>query len=154
MRTGKVEHRSALSLPVVVALVLVVVCMAWGHAIAAQGHDPKVIEEKAIPILHGILDGIFEGDYGKYTKEFSETLRKSSDRESFLQLQSNLRKHAGKFKSVEYIGYYEQQGFIITLFKAHFSKVKDDVLVNLVLDGHVDPKVTGVWFDAPALRPK
>lgn len=149
------EHtRGYVVLRAIVVLVPLLACMGSLYGHAAQALDPKLIEEQAIPILHGIIDAINEGDYKKYTKDFSDSLRKSSDHESFLQLQSNLRKHAGKFRSVEYIGFYVQEGFVITLFKAHFSKIKDDVLVNLVLDRHADPKITGLWFDAPALRPK
>jgi len=98
------------------------------------------------------MEGVTEGDYEKYTKDFSDTMRKSTDRESFLQLQSNLRKTLGKFQSMEYLGFYVQEKQLIALFKARFSKEKDDVLVNLVLDGHKAPKVTGLWFDAPSLR--
>jgi hypothetical protein len=137
-----------------VFLVPLVASIAAVHGHAAQGPDPKQVEHQAIPIMKGIIDGIAEGDYQTYTKDFSDTMRKSADRESFLQLQSNLSKHAGTFKSFKYIGFYVQEGFVITLFKARFSKEKDDVLVNLVLDGRTEPKVTGLWFDAPSLRGK
>ncbi len=119
---------------------------------AAKAPDPALVETQATEIVRNIVQGITEGDYQKYTRDFSDAMRKSSDHESFLQLQSNLRKHVGKFKSMAYIGFYSQEGFLITLFKARFSKEKDDVLVNLVLDRHKDPKVTGLWFEAPSLR--
>ena len=116
--------------------------------------DAKAIEHRAISSMQSIIEGIIEGDYHKYVKDFSDTMRKATDREKFLQMQSNLRRKVGKFKSFKYIGFYVQEGFVITLFKARFSKEKDDVLVNLVLDRQTEPKVTGLWFDAPSLRTK
>ena len=54
---------------------------------------------------------------------------------------------------MEYLGSYKQLGQIITLFKGHFSKEKDDVLIKLVLEPHDGEfKVTGLWFDAPSLE--
>ncbi len=132
--------------------VSVMACALLPLSAAAKGPDSILIETQSTAIVRSIMQGITEGDYQKYTKDFSAAMQKSSDHESFLQLQSNLRKHVGKFKSIEYIGFYVQEGFFITLFKARFSKEKDDVLVNLVLDRHKDPKVTGLWFDAPSLR--
>ena len=45
-------------------------------------------------------------------------MKKAQSRETFLDLQKRLQKKLGKFKSMEYLGYYEQYGKIITLFKA------------------------------------
>lgn len=133
-------------------VVFVMACALLPMSTMAKGADSLLIETRATAIIRDIMEGITQGDFQKYTKDFSDAMRKSADHESFLQLQSKLRKHVGKFKSIEYIGFYGQEGLLFTLFKARFSKEKDDVLVNLVLDRHKDPKVTGLWFDAPSLR--
>ena len=53
---------------------------------------------------------------------------------------------------MEYFGLYVQRGNTITLFKARFSREKDDVLIKLVLEGvEQELRVTGLWFDSPSL---
>ena len=80
-------------------------------------------------------------------------MKQSQTRENFLDLQRSLQKAVGKFQSLEYLGFYSQYGNLITLFKARFSKDKDDVLIRLVMEGYGDDsKITGLWFDSPALE--
>ena len=53
---------------------------------------------------------------------------------------------------MEYLGFYEQYGKIITLFKARFTKEKEDVLIKLVFDSKErEPLIDGLWFDSPSL---
>jgi len=111
------------------------------------------IKDQSTLALERIMQAISEGDYGLYTRDFSKQMKDSQDRESFLQLQSNLQRSLGKFKSMEFLGFYVQYGGTITLFKARFSKEKEDVLIRLVLDRKKSPAhITGLWFDSPALE--
>jgi hypothetical protein len=135
------------------AAVLMLALCAPAPATPADPVAPDRIQVYATEIIQGILQGLAEGDFEKYAIDFDETLRKTVNRETFLQVQKNLRTKVGKFKSIDFLGFYVQEGQAIALFKARFSKEKDDVLVTLVLDPRKSaPKVTGVWFDAPALR--
>jgi hypothetical protein len=125
---------------------------AWGETADMSGHADQV-KEQATAALEGIIQAIYQGDYALYTHDFSKQMKDSQDRESFLQLQSNLQRGLGKFKSMEYLGFYSQYGGAVTLFKARFSKEKEDVLIRLVLDRKKSPpKITGLWFDSPALE--
>jgi hypothetical protein len=138
---------------VLALLMLAAALIQTGSAFSAEKQDPERIQGYATDISQGIIQGIAEGDFDKYATDFSEAMRKAVNRETFLLLQKNLQKKVGKFQSMEYLGSYVQEGDIITLFKARFSKTKDDVLVKLVLDHHKPaPRVTGLWFDAPSLR--
>jgi hypothetical protein len=115
--------------------------------------DPQQIKARSTAFIEEIIRGISQGDYGLYSGHFSKRMKESQTRESFLDLQRNLQKAIGKFQSLEYLGFYSQYGNLITLFKARFSKGKDDVLVRLVIDSHgPDWTVTGLWFDSPALE--
>lgn len=107
---------------------------------------------EATGLLDGIIKGISDGDYNRYTSRFSRVMKKAQSRETFLELQKKLQRKLGRFKSMEYIGYYVQYGKIITLFKARFSKEKEDVLIKLVLNSKgTNPLVAGLWFDSPSL---
>jgi hypothetical protein len=132
-----------------ICLILLALC----SQASAKPVDPELLQAKAAKILENIIDGLAEGDYNLYTKNFSGILKDSLDRESFLKLQRETQKALGKYKSSEYMGFYVQYGSVITLFKAKFTKEKDDVLIKLILDGSGDEaKVTGLWLDTPALE--
>ncbi len=115
--------------------------------------DREQIGIQSSSILKGIFSGIEEGDFRNYSKDFSKSMKDSQTRENFLGLQKRIQKQLGQLRSLEYLGYYVQQGDLITLFKARFSKHNDDVVVKLVFDRRSDHKeVTGLWFETPALE--
>ncbi len=135
------------------ALVLILFLFPGVTQAAEFAGDADQIKEQATAILERIVQAISEGDYELYTRDFSKQMKNAQDRQSFLQLQSNLQRSLGKFKSLEYLGFYIQYGGAITLFKVRFSKEKEDVLIKLVLDSKKSPpQVTGLWFDSPALE--
>jgi len=110
------------------------------------------VKDQAADIVKGIIEGLAEGDYALFTSHFSDAMKKAQSRDTFLQLQKNLQKKLGTFRSLEYLGYYRQYGGTVTLFKARFSKEPEDVLVKLVLDrDSSSPLVTGLWLDSPRL---
>ncbi|MGB6064082.1 MAG: hypothetical protein WBG50_04705 [Desulfomonilaceae bacterium] len=120
---------------------------------AVANLDPEQIKSSATTRLEEIIQGISEGDFTLYSSHFSRAMKEAQTRESFLNLQRRLQKAVGKFQSLQYIGFYRRSGNLVTLFKARFSKEKDDVLITLVLErSGPDPKVTGLWFDSPALE--
>jgi hypothetical protein len=115
--------------------------------------DPDFVASRATAVVHRIVQGLSEGDYSLFTQDFSKAMKDAQTRDSFLELQRKLQKSLGKFQSLEYLGYYEQYGGIITLFKARFRKEKEDVLIKVVLDGKkAEPQVTGLWFESPSLE--
>jgi hypothetical protein len=122
-------------------------CIALSNASSqSPSFDPRAT-------LENIIAGIYEGDYAKYSMDFSPAMKQAQDRESLMQLQRKLQKTLGKLDSLEYFGHYRQYGNIVHLFKARFSKEKDDVLIKLVAENDSsDAKISGLWLDAPSLR--
>ena len=117
-----------------------------------EGEQNDRIMIDATRLLQGVIKGISDGDYAQYTSRFAPVMKKAQSRETFLDLQKRLQKRLGKFKSMEYLGHYEQYGKIITLFKARFTKAKEDVLIKLVFDSKErEPLIDGLWFDSPSL---
>lgn len=119
---------------------------------AADGLADERIRTQAGEIVRAIIEGLAEGDYALFTSRFSDAMKKAQSRETFLELQKNLQKKIGSFRSIEYLGYYTQHRAIVTLFKARFSKDPEDVLIKLVLNrDKSSPQVTGLWLDSPRL---
>ncbi len=107
----------------------------------------------ATKMLNEIIEGISEGDYNKYTRNLSPEMRKFQTRQVFLELQKKLQKNLGKLQTLTYLGFYDQLGKRLGLFKARFEKDKDDALITIVLEvKDKEPKASGLWFDAPALE--
>jgi hypothetical protein len=107
----------------------------------------------ATKMLNEIIEGILEGDYNKYTRNLSPEMRKFQTRQVFLQLQQKLQKNLGKLQTLTYLGFYDQLGKRLGLFKARFEKDKDDALITIVLEvKDKEPRASGLWFDAPALE--
>jgi len=103
-------------------------------------------------LLQSIFEGLTQGDFSKYSSDFSPAMKEVQTRENFLDLHKRVQSSLGKLKTTSYLGYYVQRGNHIHLFKARFSKEKDDVLVKLVLNSNRPTGlVTGLWLDSPAL---
>lgn len=135
-----------------VSFLLVIACWASLEAKKIQSKEARNPSEP-LEILQEILEGISSGDFDLYTRHFSQSMRASQKREDFLQLQKGLQKALGKMQSLESLGFYVQRGNVISLFKAKFSKEKDDVLIKMVLEKNdPEPKVVGLWFDSPVLE--
>lgn|GEM_PF-611399 len=125
----------------------------YGHAESET--DDTVVSAKPTPleILRNIFAGLAQGDFSKYSRDFTQQMKASQTREAFLTLQKKVQSTLGKLKSLHYLGTYTQRGNLINLFKANFTKEKDDVLIKLVLDAkRSKPLVTGLWLDSPALE--
>jgi hypothetical protein len=151
------SHQVYRSIPVkwTTFLLPILFALSWPSAWAATVNvdDPDQIKIRATVVIEEIIQGISDGDYSLYSRHFSKPMKESQTRENFLELQRSLQKTIGKFQSLQYLGFYAQHGNLITLFKARFSKDKDDVLIRLVIEGYgADSKVTGLWFDSPALE--
>ncbi len=133
--------------------VFILVLMA-GHLPAELGPAKDPFRLRARAIVEHVMQGIQQGDYDRFIQDFSSETRGSFSREDFLSIQSRFQERLGDFQSCDYLGFYRQSGNVVTLFKARFSKLADeDVLIKLVLDRQAsEPKITGLWFDSPALR--
>jgi len=105
------------------------------------------IQGAAQPILDNLLDGLKDGDYQKYSKDFDGTLKEALPETKFKQTRQGIFDTLGKFQSQIYLGSFNQNQQTIVLWKGKFSRNADDVLIKLVLskrEGQVF--VVGLWF--------
>lgn len=131
------------------ALTIITAFLFHGTAVAQDDklatYRLKVQSEK---IIKNILNGIKQGDYSVFSRDFSDEARRQQTREQFLAMQASIQKNLGKLKSMEYMGFYMRYPHVVALFKARFSKQKSDVLIKLALDrDELSPKVTGIWLE-------
>lgn len=129
---------------------LTIVFFSTGRSAAAKKLDPVEIPAKAI--LTDVLLGLRDGDYNRYTRHFAAKLKKAFTKKHFQEAQQKLLKAVGQIQYAEYLGFIVWSGQTLALFKGHFDKSQDHVLIRLALDMKGKPTVVGIWFDAPALR--
>jgi len=132
--SGTLERKTVVHLVKRTCLLSMALVLALACVVSAQDSSTQKTSamSQAAGIVDEIIQAISQGDYLKFTSRFSPSLKQSQDREAFLQLQRNIQKSLGRLTSTEYLGFYVQQGNVITLFKSRFSKQKDDVLIKLV----------------------
>jgi hypothetical protein len=135
------------------ALLLLSIQLTFSYAWSQTTDSRAAVARASTEVLQNILDGIAQGDFAKYSKDFAPDMKASQTREAFLALQKKIQSALGRLKSLHYLGSYSQGGNVIQLFKANFTKHRDDVLIKLVLEAKKSkPLVTGLWLDSPALE--
>ena len=94
----------------------------------------KDIKATAEKYLDNILAGINENNYGKYSRDFHEDLKKSLTKEYLKTVKDNMEQNFGKYKSRQYLGLLRRkEERILILWKAVFDGTKNDVLIQLFL---------------------
>ncbi len=134
-------------------LLFITLQLHYAYAQSETSKNLNEIKHSASEVLKNMFAGLAQGDFSKYSRDFAPDMKASQTRETFLALQKKIQTSLGKLKSLNYLGSYSQGGNVINLFKANFTKDKDDVLIKLVMDGRKsNPVVTGFWLDSPALE--
>lgn len=141
--------------PLAVAVVIGAVLFALNPltASAETAINDKVVRDKAAAILNTMVKAFIAGDYQGYTSHLAPSTKAGFSKEAFETFRTKVENKLGKPTNIQYMGFYEQYAGIITLFKARFTKSKDDVLIKIMLTGGMEqPKVTSIWFDAPVFK--
>jgi competence protein ComGF len=78
------------------------------------------------PMLDNALSGIAEGDYGKFSKDFSEDLKDSVNAESFPEIIAKIDGTLGNFRSKTFISAKKARAkgknYVIAKYVAEFEK--------------------------------
>jgi hypothetical protein len=123
----------------------------WGLDARAAATDSEDSPAQGAQIVADrMMSAIQEGDYDKFTVKFAPALKSSMTRTAFLALQKEISSKLGKLKNIEYIGSLKQGGRMVALYKAAYTKERDDVLLRIVFEkGSDELTVSGLWFDWP-----
>ena len=105
------------------------------------GNTDKTIEDIANPILNNILDGIKTGNAEKYSKDFK------ASRRMFMQKYDQVQAQIGNWKGYQYLGFLNRETETIVLWKGHFTKTDNDVLIKMAISKENGKYlVVGLWF--------
>ena len=130
-------------------LLILPLILLWMTAAAADfiGKNNQEVRAIADPILSNLLAGFNEGNYAKYSRDFTPTLLEAISAKKFQQVREEILKKIGKYQSRQYLGFYQYNRTTVVLWKGRFSNTDNDVLIKLVVSKRNDKNlVVGLWF--------
>lgn len=117
--------------------------------------DVKKIREYADPLTENLLTGRNERNYEKYSKDFSDDMKRIVSIEKFLESIDLIEGKIGKYieGSKKFYLLTTHKNYIIVTYKAKFTDEISDVNVRIVFE-EVEGimKISGEWYDSPKLR--
>jgi hypothetical protein len=94
-------------------------------------HNCKTYIEAGKMMIPSLLEGLHTNNYALFSRDFTPEAKKFFDKEKFVQADKALKEKLGKFKDKEFFGEYKKGKFHILLWKAHYKKTKDDIILQM-----------------------
>jgi len=146
--------RRVVCLAAVMLLVVVglVACAPSARAIPAD--EAEVLRGELEPKVDNLLDGLENGDYAAFTRDFDAQMREAMTEAKFADLRAQFDEKLGRYQARQFVKAEEIKGFTALIYDARFED-EEQVTVRVVFrqqDGQW--LVTGLWFDSPKLRAK
>jgi len=91
----------------------------------------KTPEEAGKKMIDSILEGLSTGNYALYSRDFTDKNKKYFDRKVFDQAHEAVKKKLGDYEGIKFIGFWKKGDYYILLWKARFTDIKDDILVQM-----------------------
>jgi len=119
-----------LRIAVIAAIVPLFAVPAAANTIGATDKEVQAIAD---PIMDSILAGMKEGDYAKFSRDFDGLMKQELDTTRFDSRRQEIQAQIGDYSSRTYLGFLNQRGMTVILWKARFTGTTDDVLLKLYL---------------------
>ncbi len=136
-------------------LILIFLLIIVLNNISCLSLNIKKLREDFDPMVENLLTGRNERNYEKYSKDFSEEMKKAVDETKFLESIESIEKKIGKYieNSKKFFIASKEKNFIIVTYKAKFTEENNLVTVRIVFEKKEDVwKISGEWYDSPKLR--
>lgn len=117
--------------------------------------DVNKVREYADPMTENLLIGRNEKNYEKYSKDFSDEMKKAITKEKFIESVDLIEGKIGKYieDSKKFYMAKKEKNYIIVTYKAKFTNETSDVTVRIVFEEiNGEMKISGEWYDSPKLR--
>jgi len=99
-------------------------------------------------MVDSVINGLELGNYEMYIRDFTDESKKSFTNEIFQDARKAVDSNLGKIKTKQYLGSYQKSGYWVLLWKAQYSKAKEDILLELYV------KKVGNTYRVAAFIPK
>jgi len=105
--------------------------------------DESVVRAYADKATEITLQGLSEDNLSKYTQYGNAAFKAALTQQVLDTTSTQINSQLGSYKSITFLSYEEQQGYIIVHYKAQYSK--GETGVKMVFDA--DHLVAGQWFE-------
>ncbi len=106
-------------------------------------------------MTENLLIGRNEKNYEKYSKDFSDEMKKAITKEKFIESIDLIEGKIGKYieDSKKFYMATKEKNYIVVTYKAKFTDETSDVTVRIVFEEiNGEMKISGEWYDSPKLR--
>ena len=137
----------------------IIICSMFVMVSIFAGCSKKLAEkdvEFAAPLTESMLQAVEKVDYAKFSKDFSDELKKAITEESFKTLCDSFSEKIGKYESKKFAAATENKKeeklFKTIIYKAKYTKEEKDVQITASFsENHGKILVEGIYFKSPNL---
>ena len=90
-------------------------------------------QEAGKKMITSVSTGLHTGNYALYSRDFSKKNKKYFDKNVFTKASDAVTEELGEFQGEKFVGSWRKGDYDIMLWKARFSKTKDDVLIQMYI---------------------
>ena len=142
-------------IPLLTALLLlaaVVACGCMSQETVVSDDVKAEVLAYADPIADNLMQGFNEGNYTKYSRDFSPEMKQALDEAAFEQNREHVTSRIGLYESRSDPVVTEIGEHIAVTYKAKFER-EDEVALRFVFQkGDGSHRLYGLWFNSPMLR--
>jgi hypothetical protein len=132
-----------------VALTGIVVLLLAGLSACAAPEPAGLTDEQVSAVTENALLALNEGDYARFTQDFSDQMIAALPEAKFDQLRDLLQTTSGNYLSIGTPVLTNAQGFATYRFPCQFDLEEVTVTITFTIGGD---KVEGLFFTSPNLR--
>ncbi|MDK2988847.1 MAG: hypothetical protein PWR16_376 [Methanoculleus sp.] len=142
-------------IPLLTALLILAAVAASGcmsqETVVSDDVKAEVLEY-ADPIADNLLMGFNEGNYTKYSRDFSPEMKQALDEAAFEQNRESVTSRIGLYESRRDPVVTQIDEYIAVNYKAEFER-EDGVNLRFVFQKDDEShRLHGLWFNSPKLR--
>ncbi len=102
------------------------------YSTIVEDSDERIIA-LAEPLVQNLLDGAEAQDYGKFSRDFSHSMKSVMPHDLFMEQTIGLHHVRGKCTSRKPLGVLRKNKTVLVLWSARYEKTEDDMLIQLKL---------------------
>jgi hypothetical protein len=112
------------------------------------------LRDKIDPIAEKLFEGISEGNYTKFSEDFTPVARKALPEDKFYEFYYFILSNVGKPTSAEFLEAFEGERYITATYALTFEDGSEGFITIAMVEENKKLKVAGLWINSPLLRAK
>ncbi len=130
-------------------VLLLTSCNAPPPAVVLTGSEREAVLAYADPMTDNLLQGMNDGDYATFARDFDAAMAKAIPATSFDAFMASTASKLGQYESRTVSTVESVDNFTRVIYQARFAN-DDPVTVRVVFNQ--DHLISGLWFDSAKMR--